>query len=189
MGRTSLTSLNVDTLRKAMVRRFVSMAGVVLLIVGAMAAAGKTLRRDPALSVTPGSGRTFRDLLVDGQPCVACPEMVVVPGGTFVMGSPLSEEARGDNEGPQHKVAIALPFAVGRFAVTFEQWDACVALGGCNGTGHTISARFAAIGPCDVAELALVEHGSMKRGTLSIQASETIAAYWLPRHLVAFRKS
>jgi formylglycine-generating enzyme required for sulfatase activity len=116
-----------------MVRRFVSMAGVVLLIVGTMAAADKTLRRDPALSVTPGSSRTFRDLLADGQPCAACPEMVVVPGGAFMMGSPLSEEARGDNEGPQHEVVIALPFAVGRFAVTFEQWDACVALGGCNG--------------------------------------------------------
>jgi hypothetical protein len=69
-------SLNVDALMKAMVRRFVSMAVVVLLIVGAMTAAGKTLRRDPALSLTPGSGRTFRDLPADGQPCVACPELV-----------------------------------------------------------------------------------------------------------------
>ncbi|MDR3517092.1 MAG: LysR family transcriptional regulator [Azospirillaceae bacterium] len=39
------------------------------------------------------------------------------------------------------------------------------------------------------AELALVELGSLKRGTLLIQASQTIASYWLPRHLVAFRRA
>jgi formylglycine-generating enzyme required for sulfatase activity len=35
------------------------------------------------------------------------------------------------NEGPQHKVTIAKPFAVSKFAVTFDEWDACVVLGGC----------------------------------------------------------
>jgi formylglycine-generating enzyme required for sulfatase activity len=88
---------------------------------------------DPALVASPGSGQIFRDHLVDGQPCVTCPDMVVVPAGTFVMESPESEEGRGDNEGPQQKVSIAMPFAVGRFAVTFHQWDACIAEGGCNG--------------------------------------------------------
>jgi formylglycine-generating enzyme required for sulfatase activity len=38
-----------------------------------------------------------------------------------------------DNEKPPHKVNIARPFALGRYAVTFEEWDACVAAGGCNG--------------------------------------------------------
>ena len=37
------------------------------------------------------------------------------------------------------------------------------------------------------AELALSELGGLKRGTLSVMASQTIASYWLPRHLVAFR--
>jgi formylglycine-generating enzyme required for sulfatase activity len=88
--------------------------------------------RDPALSVSPGSGKTFQDRLADGDPCPICPEMVVAPAGTFTMGSPPSEpDRRADEE--QVRVTIAQPFAVGKFAVTFEQWDACVADGGCNG--------------------------------------------------------
>ena len=58
--------------------------------------------------------------------------MVVVPAGSFMMGSPQSEKGRGNDEGPHHEVMFANPFAVGRFAVTFEQWDA-YADGGCNG--------------------------------------------------------
>jgi formylglycine-generating enzyme required for sulfatase activity len=65
--------------------------------------------------------------------CDDCPEMVVVPGGTFMMGTPTSEPDHNDDEGPQHKVAIGYSFAVGRFAITFDEWDACVAGGGCNG--------------------------------------------------------
>ncbi len=62
-----------------------------------------------------------------------CPEMVVVPPGSFTMGSPASESGRSDNEGPQHGVTFTNAFAVGRYAVTFDEWDACVADGGCNG--------------------------------------------------------
>jgi formylglycine-generating enzyme required for sulfatase activity len=87
---------------------------------------------DPALSVTPGSGKTFRDSLADGKPCPTCPEMVVAPAGTFTMGSSPSDPERGSGE-EQVRVTIARPFAVGKFAVTFDQWDACVADGGCNG--------------------------------------------------------
>jgi formylglycine-generating enzyme required for sulfatase activity len=65
--------------------------------------------------------------------CRQCPSLVVVPAGTFMMGSPNGERWRDRAEGPQHKVAFARPFAVGRFAVTFEEWDACVTDGGCNG--------------------------------------------------------
>jgi hypothetical protein len=65
--------------------------------------------------------------------CNNCPEMVVVPAGSFTMGSPDREQGRSLNESPQHGVTIAKPFAVGRFAVTFDEWDACVADGGCNG--------------------------------------------------------
>src|SRR5947209_3231711 len=39
------------------------------------------------------------------------------------------------------------------------------------------------------AELALAELGGLIRGTLAVQASQTIAGYWLPRHLVAFRRA
>jgi formylglycine-generating enzyme required for sulfatase activity len=65
--------------------------------------------------------------------CEKCPEMVVVPTGRFTMGSPASEQGRDVDESPQHSVTIAKPIAVGRFAVTFDEWDACVADGGCDG--------------------------------------------------------
>ncbi len=65
--------------------------------------------------------------------CANCPEMVTVPAGSFTMGSPTSEPGRSSDEGPRHRVTIARQFAVGRFEVTFDEWDACVAAGGCNG--------------------------------------------------------
>ncbi len=57
--------------------------------------------------------------------------MVVVPAGKFTMGSPATERGRDDDEGPQHEVTIAKSFAVAKFDVTFADWDACVAVGGC----------------------------------------------------------
>jgi formylglycine-generating enzyme required for sulfatase activity len=65
--------------------------------------------------------------------CDKCPEMVVVPQGQFMMGSRDGEEGRSENEGPQHLVTFRSQFAVGRYAVTFDEWDACVADGGCDG--------------------------------------------------------
>lgn len=77
--------------------------------------------------ITSGSGKSFAD------DCGDCPLMVIVPSGSFTMGSPESEPERTTEEGPQHKVTIAKPFAVGKYPVTFAQWDACVADGGCGG--------------------------------------------------------
>ena len=74
----------------------------------------------------PPVAQRFRD-------CAECPEMVVVPSGSFMMGSPSHEELRDDDEGPVHQVTIAVPFAVGVYEVTFAEWDACVAAGGCGG--------------------------------------------------------
>ena len=101
-------------------------------------------------------GTVFRD-------CPSCPEMVVVPAGTFIMGSPESEKGRlravydeegtaitwtsidevelpveeGQRlvvvEGPQRYVTIEFPFAVGVYEVTFDEWDACARAGGCGG--------------------------------------------------------
>jgi formylglycine-generating enzyme required for sulfatase activity len=64
--------------------------------------------------------------------CDRCPEMIVTPAGAFMMGSPASELQRGANEGPQQEVVIRATFAVGRSEVSFEEWFACVAEGGCN---------------------------------------------------------
>jgi formylglycine-generating enzyme required for sulfatase activity len=60
-----------------------------------------------------------------------CPIMVVIPPGKFTMGSPVTEKGRGLNEGPQHEVAIAKPFAVGKYDITFAEWDLCVEAGHC----------------------------------------------------------
>lgn len=71
----------------------------------------------PAVSAP---GQVFRD-------CAAiCPEMVVVPAGGFMMGSTLSSDSS-----PVHRVTLPNAFAVGRFEVTFAEWDACVAASGC----------------------------------------------------------
>ena len=50
-----------------------------------------------------------------------CPEMIVVPAGAFTMGSPATEQGRYINEGPQHMVTIAKPFAMSKFDVTFAE--------------------------------------------------------------------
>jgi formylglycine-generating enzyme required for sulfatase activity len=87
----------------------------------------KFIQGAPSGWFKPGAGKTewFKDH-------EAGPEMVVVPAGGFKMGSPEHEEGR-DNGETQVPVTIAGPFAVGRFAVTFDQWNACVTDGGCNG--------------------------------------------------------
>ena len=76
-------------------------------------------------SVGVSAAQVFRD-------CPDCPEMVVIPAGAFTMGSPASEVGRNYDEGPQHTVMLR-SFAMGVTEVTFDEWDACVRAGGCNG--------------------------------------------------------
>lgn len=64
------------------------------------------------------------------QDCADCPEMVVVPAGSFEMGD-LHGDGRTEEQ-PVHAVGIGYRLAVGRFEVTFDQWNACVAEGGCS---------------------------------------------------------
>ena len=75
----------------------------------------------------PRHGEVFRD-------CTDCPEMVVVQEGSYMMGSPPDEPGRWKDEGPRHQVTIGRPFAVGRYEVTFAEWDACRRAGGCSHT-------------------------------------------------------
>jgi formylglycine-generating enzyme required for sulfatase activity len=65
--------------------------------------------------------------------CSQCPQMIVAPAGAFLMGSPSDEPRRASGEGPQHKVTFKRNFAVGRYAITFDEWDACVADNACWG--------------------------------------------------------
>ena len=53
--------------------------------------------------------------------CPDCPQMVAIPAGGFVMGSPASEPGRFDSEGPQHHVSIKA-FALGKYDVTSEEF-------------------------------------------------------------------
>ncbi len=86
--------------------------------------------------IKPGSGQSFKD-------CPDCPEMVVVPSGSFSMGSTPAEvdalvkeygkdwEQYFKWETPQHRVSIGEPFAVGEFSITVGEYRACVKAGGC----------------------------------------------------------
>ena len=71
----------------------------------------------------PQPGESFAD-------CSACPQMVVLAGASYQMGSPSIEPGRVANEGPVHQVTVPT-FAVSKTEVTYAQWDACVAGGGC----------------------------------------------------------
>jgi formylglycine-generating enzyme required for sulfatase activity len=76
-------------------------------------------------------GAVWRDA-IPGLPASACPEMVTLPPGQFLMGSPPSEERSGEYDGreePQHEVRIDYRFALGNYAVTFADWDAAIAVG------------------------------------------------------------
>jgi formylglycine-generating enzyme required for sulfatase activity len=77
-----------------------------------------------AANAAEGPGTIFRD-------CPECPEMVVLPAGSFDMGD--TTESGFPDELPVHRVILAKPFAIGRFEITFAQWDACVDGEGCNG--------------------------------------------------------
>ena len=63
--------------------------------------------------------------------------MVVLPAGSFSMGSPASENGRQDNEGPVHSVSIDRPFAIGKYEVTFAEFATFA-----NSTGYATD------GPC-----------------------------------------
>ena len=85
--------------------------------------------------------------------CEQCPEMIIVPAGQFIMGTN-GEDGREDDEAPARSVTIAQPFALGKYEVTFDEWDACVAASACEkapdeawGRGHrpVINVNFAQV--------------------------------------------
>jgi formylglycine-generating enzyme required for sulfatase activity len=89
--------------------------------------------------MTIRSAITFAAVLFGMSPCWAfeeitdcdvCPVLLVLPEGQFVMGSNDNESTLPD-EKPAHLVKIAKSFAVGKFELTFDQWDACTTDGAC----------------------------------------------------------
>jgi formylglycine-generating enzyme required for sulfatase activity len=83
----------------------------------------------PAVGISPSDGAALLRALEPKdvfKECDTCPEMVVMPAGSFTMGSRASEAGRSDTEGPQHAVKITKSFAVGKFHVTVDQFTAFV---------------------------------------------------------------
>jgi formylglycine-generating enzyme required for sulfatase activity len=97
-----------------------ALSAAAVLCAGALAQA-KTARREAAAASKPLVIRDCRD----------CPQMVAVPAGEFLMGSPKTESHRGTED--QHTVTIPRAFAVSRFEITVAEWDACLKDGGCGG--------------------------------------------------------
>ena len=104
--------------------RTLLVAALALAVLGGCAAIDRP--RDATRSPPPPAGQTFRE-------CADCPEMVVVPAGRFVIGSPDDEKGRDRpralQEGPRRTVAIAA-FALGTRPVTRGEWSAFVAATG-----------------------------------------------------------
>lgn len=92
----------------------------------ALKSAEENQRARVALRSRPGSA--WRDA-TPGLAESASPEMVTIPPGKFLMGSPKSESERDVYERPQHDVRIDYAFALGKHAVTFAEWDAAIAAG------------------------------------------------------------
>jgi formylglycine-generating enzyme required for sulfatase activity len=79
-------------------------------------------REASILKSIPQFGTVFRD-------CVGCPEMVWLPLGDFVLGDATLDAGRP-------RVAIRYALAVGRFELSFSEWDACASAGGCRRRPH-----------------------------------------------------
>ncbi len=87
-------------------------------IKGFVALAFVVVSASPAGAETRRPGSVFRD-------CDTCPEMVVIPAGSFMMGSPASEAGRVSTEGPRHQVRVK-SFAIGKYEVTVGEFAAFV---------------------------------------------------------------
>ena len=81
-----------------------------------------------AAKTARGEGGPFADPLASGG---TGPEMVIIPAGRFLMGCVSGRDCHED-ELPVHEITIPQPFALSVYEVTFAQWDACVADGGCS---------------------------------------------------------
>jgi formylglycine-generating enzyme required for sulfatase activity/energy-coupling factor transporter ATP-binding protein EcfA2 len=142
-GTFSLAKALIDASRQSARRKRQQrglLIGVLLVIsVAGVAYAAATNRvrlemlADLYLRRTPLSSEKEQALKPADQfrECTRCPAMVVVPGGSFMMGTSNTDTVADSDEFPQHPVTIAEPFAVSKFEVTFKNWDTCYELGGC----------------------------------------------------------
>jgi formylglycine-generating enzyme required for sulfatase activity len=97
------------------------------VVLGATALASAWYALAPFGSAPPAeilSLRVFRD-------CPDCPELAEIPSGFFERGSQLSERGHQVSEGPVTRVSLGRKFAIGRYPVTFGEWDQCLREGAC----------------------------------------------------------
>lgn len=87
----------------------------------AVPAHGEAAQKESSEGVEYEPFAVFQDRHKSGE---KGPQMIVIPAGEFLMGSPPSEPERTKNEGPQHRVRIEQSFAIGKYEVTFEEYDA-----------------------------------------------------------------
>lgn len=103
-------------------------AGLAIMGIVAVVALGVWSDRDPVPAIpdeAPEPVTVFAD-------CDTCPAMQIIEAGSFMMGSPEDEDGRTGNESPRHDVTLPR-FAIGKTEITFDEWDACLADGGCGG--------------------------------------------------------
>ena len=101
---------------------YLRVAGILILLIS-------TVHAQPGRT----AGDTFQD-------CKNCPQMIVLPAGNFIMGSPEDEAERRENEA-QMEVTFDSPFAMSRTPVTWDQWEACVRDNWCDGIAVENSLR------------------------------------------------
>ena len=89
-------------------------------LVAAAGAPSNDLTAAPVIRRVPGAVTEIWD-------AAYAPQMVVIPAGSFTLGSPASEPYRVANEGPQRRVNINTPFAVGKYAVMRDEYAAFIA--------------------------------------------------------------
>lgn len=90
--------------------------------------AAESLQREAARADIRRAGSVWRDA-IKGLAADALPEMITLPPGRFLMGATKGEAGASQIEFPQHEVRIEHIFALGKYAVTFTQWDAARAAG------------------------------------------------------------
>ena len=92
-----------------------------------------TPKKTPPSDVEPPQPTTPPAMMADlseVHDCAGCPVLISLPGGSFIMGS----NSGDPSERPAHQVSIGAPFAIGKYEVSVEQWQACVDAGACQAT-------------------------------------------------------
>ncbi len=128
-----MTRRDIFSENRLMVRVLLLAAGALVPGAGFAAAGHGDADVKPTLTSEFSAGQQFNEVLRSGG---VTPEMVVIPSGQFLMGSPASEEGRYPDESPQHAVRIDKPFALGRTEVTVAQFRAFV-----DATGYVTTAE------------------------------------------------